>query len=143
MVEALELSAYQLEVAHNLRVTHVDAHVKHAAISGVNLWGPASIRLLSPKWMAAVGPETSKSWLVMSVTLDTTLNVELERTGPAPSGSGSGAGAGAGGNGTSGADGSKLTMQLDRRGTWLLARGPLPKGFSRTLYSKWYVLGWW
>ena len=32
---------------------------------------------------------------------------------------------------------------VNRRGTWLFVRGPLPPGRSRALDSKWHVVGWW
>lgn len=160
VVESLKLGAQALEEDHRLRVTSIDTAMRHIAISGVNLWGPRSIRQLAPSWLSSLGPDTSKSWLVVSVRVDAGLQVELEREGadasthasadealPGPDAQSSDPtqrlAANLAGSGMAGQAPPTLKLSLDRRGTWLLARGPLPKGAVRTLRSKWHVLAWW
>lgn len=160
IVASLRCSAIELESDHRLLVRSIDTRMRHIAISGVNLWGPRSIRTLTPSWLSKITPESSLSWLVISVRVDVALQVELEREG-ADASSHSGAeealprpdaedsmpkprlAATFAGAGMSGQAPAPLQLSLDRRGTWLFARGPLPKGDVPSLDSKWHVLAWW
>ncbi|KAG2445970.1 hypothetical protein HXX76_000573 [Chlamydomonas incerta] len=194
-VEAVERDRKRLLEESGLVVRSVAAHVTHAAIGGVNLWGPASMRAFAPEWLepstsgssgsssssgskrgkkqpepakaeAGAGKDAAgeastsgsakkdaaaasskksssssssdddvtKSWLVMVVSLDVKLDVVYGLVGVQGSG-------GDGGSGNS-AD-MEANSVVRRHGTWLLARGPLPKGAVNNLDSRWRVLAWW
>ncbi|KAG2452534.1 hypothetical protein HYH02_002772 [Chlamydomonas schloesseri] len=196
-VEAVERDRRRLLEESGLVVRSVSAHVTHAAIGGVNLWGPASMRAFAPEWLEPstsdseggsssgdgskqrkgqpqpakpeAGPgkgaagaageastsgssteataaaasskkssrtadDMTKSWLVMVVSLDVKLDVTYGLVGVNAGGDG----------GSSASTGDMEASSVVRRhGTWLLARGPLPKGAVNNLDSRWRVLAWW
>lgn len=140
LVEAMQQAHGEVQRHAGHKLTGVTATVNRCAVRGVNLWGPESVGVFDRRWPAALTASTSKSWLVVTVAVDATLEAEYER---APLGGGAGsAGAGAEGGGYGGPARAVKSL-VDRRGTWLFVRGPLPTGRSRSLHSSWFVLAWW
>ncbi|GLC43826.1 hypothetical protein PLESTF_001410100 [Pleodorina starrii] len=131
-VEAVDRDQRRLREEMGLEVARIDTTVKMATLGGGNLWGPESVRAFDPIWAGSVSPATSKSWLVAAVYLDVQMWVTYRRVG--------GGGGGEDGGGEGG--GRPLRTPVRRWGTWMMARGPLPKGPAESLDCPWKLLAW-
>ncbi|KAG2501483.1 hypothetical protein HYH03_001261 [Edaphochlamys debaryana] len=141
VAEAVLRDRARLTAVHGLEVRAAAATVTHASIGGVSLWGPASVRAFDPAWADVTGSGLSRSWLVVVVSLEANIDVTYRLVGV---GGGGGAGGGGAGEGQQGQGGDVEAQGMVRRsGTWLMARGPLPRGSVNSLDSPWRVIGWW
>lgn len=127
-----------------MQVTGVETHVHRAHLAGVNVWGPLSIAMYDKSWLEDVTPSTTKSWLVVSVTLDVTLDVTYKLAEPPKGGAEEGSKDGDGGRDKDGdREVATVSAKVYRVGSWLMARGPLPPGQVRSLNCGWKLLAWW
>ncbi len=93
-------------------------------LASINLWTAQHVAKFDPDWASAVDVNTSKSWLVATVHVrDAALDATYKdaKTGEELPGS----------------------QVLYRSGSWLFARGPLPRGFSSQLHLPWRLLAVW
>ncbi|KXZ56020.1 hypothetical protein GPECTOR_2g1572 [Gonium pectorale] len=132
VVEAVKRDRQLLLDEKRLGLSSATVTVQDALLGHANLWGAESVAAFDQEWAASVGPQTTKSWLVLAVYLDVKLSCTYDMpTIPKIKTD----------------EGQTLVPEafatLHRRGAWLFARGPLPRGVTGTLDSRWKLLAWW
>eukprot|EP00197_Chlamydomonas_leiostraca_P006323 CAMPEP_0202863712 /NCGR_PEP_ID=MMETSP1391-20130828/4235_1 /ASSEMBLY_ACC=CAM_ASM_000867 /TAXON_ID=1034604 /ORGANISM="Chlamydomonas leiostraca, Strain SAG 11-49" /LENGTH=354 /DNA_ID=CAMNT_0049543371 /DNA_START=164 /DNA_END=1228 /DNA_ORIENTATION=- len=144
LAERMKIAADELREERGVALSGLElTSVNALSLVCINLWTAESIARFDPKWPEEVTPSTSSSWLVATVEIDATVTASLATAPKDKKGDDEEEGD-EDDKGESGEGGKSAgTQQLARRGAWLFARGPLPRGASQNLNLPWRVISWW
>ncbi|KAL6761586.1 hypothetical protein V8C86DRAFT_2532090 [Haematococcus lacustris] len=160
LVDGMEAASSQLRDQHGLRLVSMAVpHIYYLNLATINLWSVDHVARFDSRWPAEASPSTSHSFLVAAVrvvadfeshyapsTSATTGGKELGNHAKAGGSAGEGSNPTSASSSSSSSGSSELGSSRQvvcKSGLWLLARGPLPRGFQPQLSSPWRVLSWW